>query len=138
MTIERRRPLPVGRYWADVFPQNRPAFEAWRNVNSSRVRVVTTEFREGADGAPDHDWVLFDTTEETLWPDDVLGFAPNVASKGTTSSDDTVQKPPPEPSLPDQASAALSRMTGAVYLAAGGIVACGVLVLLLALNKRRR
>ena len=138
MTIERRRPLPVGRYWADIFPKNRPAFDAWLKVNTERASVVSSQFFPLVDGAPEHDWVLFATSAETLWPDDVLGFAPNVASEGTNSSDDTVQKPPPEPSITDQASAALSRMTGAIYLAAGGIAACGVLVLLLALNKRRK
>lgn len=137
MTIERRRPLPVGRYWADIFPQNRPAFEAWRNVNATRARLEATEFKEGSGGAPDHDWVLFSTSAETLWPDDVLGFAPNRADSSVATSDDTAQKPPPEPSFADQASAAVAKMQSVVYMTLGGLAVLGLAVLALGARKKR-
>lgn len=138
MTIERKRPLPIGRYWADIFDRERPAFEAWLNVNASRAKVVASEFKEGAGGAPNHDWVLFETTAETLWPDDVLGFAPNRAEPGTNTSDDTAQKPPPEPGALDQAAAALSRIQQAAFLALGGLAVVGVAVLVLVATRKRR
>ena len=105
MALERRRPLPAGRYWADIFaPRN--AFDGWVQMAASRSAIhgEVSEHFEATDGAPEHDFVIFRTNTELVWPDAEIGFAPNVAPPNITSSADTVQRPPPEPNAVDQLS----------------------------------
>lgn len=99
MPLEKRRPLPPGRYWVDIFPQHRPKWDAYVAVMAQRgaLGVQTTQYFEAVDGAPEHTFVIFVTTEELVWPDAEMGFAPNVAGPEIQSSDDTVQKPEPSP-----------------------------------------
>lgn len=125
MSLERRRPLPVGRYWADIFPQNRAAWSAWisLNQNSGKASLVTTEHTPALSGAPEHDFVIFETTSELVWPDDVMGFSPNVAGPNVTSSDDTINKPDPSADPLDS----IGRMTQGIY--AAGAVAAGLILL---------
>ena len=125
--LERRRPLPVGRYWADVFPQNRPAWSAWIDMQtkSGNARIESTSHDEGSGGAPEHDWVLWTTSVETIWPDDVMGFAPNVAGAEVTQSSDTVQRPDPEKPTSDKIGETLKDivMGGALFI--GGAILAG-------------
>ena len=125
MTLERTRPLPAGRYWADIFPQNRPAWSAWisLNQNSGKAKLVTTEHTDPVAGAPEHDFVIFETTDQLVWPDDVMGFAPNIAGPNVTSSDDTVDKPEPSADPIDQ----FGKLTQGIY--AAGAIAAGLIVL---------
>jgi hypothetical protein len=39
-TIERRNPLPVGKYSVTVFDKDMPAFQAWRTANKEVVKVT--------------------------------------------------------------------------------------------------
>jgi hypothetical protein len=139
MALERRRPLPVGRYWADIFPQNRAAWQAWLATQTSagHARLETTSHDNGTGGAPEHDWVLWTTSDETVWPDDIMGFAPNVAGADVTQSSDTAQRPPPEDT--DQSAMSTLRaavMSGAMIL--GGAIVVGFGLVALSRHRGRR
>lgn len=140
MTIERRRPLPVGRYWADIFPAQQPKWGAWISVqrNAGNASIEATEHFDAIGDSEAHDFVIWNTTAETIWPDDEMGFLPNVAGPGIRSSADTVQRPEPEPDALGRIDAWGKSIGRAIVTA--GAVAGGVLVLfgLLSLAKRRR
>jgi hypothetical protein len=128
MALERRRPLPAGRYWADIFaPRN--AFDAWVQMANSRgaIHGEVSEHFEATDGAPEHDFVIFTTNTDLVWPDADMGFSPNVAPPNIKSSADTVQRPPPEPGAIDQISEAAAEWNRKVNTAM-----TAVLVLLVA------
>lgn len=135
--IERRRPLPAGRYWIDVFPKNKPRWEAYVAVMAQlgALGVEVTEHVPGIDGAPDHDFVIFQTDRELVWPDSEMGFAPNVATSEVHSSDDTVQKPPPSDPIGDVQQLGKELVRGIVT---AGVVAGGLLVVVSLLSLRRR
>jgi hypothetical protein len=134
MTIERRRPLPAGRYWADVVERNRIPFEAWLKVNATVVRLEATEHAEPSDGAPSRDWVLFETTAELAWPDPVMGFAPNVAAASVHASTDVVQRPPP----PEELAATLTAAMRSVVYAVGALAFVGAVVVVVGVARKVR
>lgn len=141
MTLEKRRPLPAGRYWIDVFPQHRPKWDAYVAVMAQRgsLGVETTQYFEPVDGAPEHTFVIFRTKEELVWPDDEMGFAPNVAGPEIQSSDDTVQKPDPAPDPLKQLNDwgnAFSKVLGVVV--GVSLVAAAVVVVTTVAKKRKR
>lgn len=125
MAIERRRPLPAGRYWADIFAANRPAFEAWLHVNESdqSVRVESFTAEPETDGAPSHDFVVFRTARELVWDDATLGFSPNVAAATVQSASDVTTVPTAESTLPD-----LSDMFATVTTRIVGVIAAVTLL----------
>lgn len=93
--LQRQNPLPPGRYWIDVFEKDAAAFRAWLE-RSPGVRVQTTQH---FDESPARDWYLFDVTAPTSWEGPGL---PTIATADVKSSEDTVQRPPPPPSVADQ------------------------------------
>jgi hypothetical protein len=129
--VERRNPLPPGRYWVDVFQSKSAAFNAWLARNKTAVKVESTEsFPGDLDNAYEsRDWVLFRVLSPAPWEGPGL---PTVADASVKTSDDTVQKPPPEkgplenlPKLPSAAG------MGAVAAAAG----LGLFALVMYLRK---
>lgn len=106
MALERRRPLPAGRYWLDVFEPNQLAWGSWVDAMTRmvppRATIEVTQHFEGTDGAGPHDFVIFSTPGENVaW--EAAGLpSPTIAGPEIQTSDDTVQKPPPEPDLVDQ------------------------------------
>lgn len=92
MAVERRNPLPAGRYWVDVFETQAPAFRDWLFKYAPSVRVVTTE--HFSDTSPTRDWYLFTVTSPTPWSGPGL---PTIADPSVTTSEDTSQRPAPEP-----------------------------------------
>lgn len=106
MALERRNPLPPGLYWLDVFGDNRAKFEAWRKLNASLVRVVTSE---SFDSEPPRDWVKLEVLSPAPWDARTFGF-PTIIKPGepVNSSGDTVQRPPPEKDPLDSLGDALS------------------------------
>lgn len=121
MALERRRPLPAGRYWLDVFPKNAIAWGAWsdsmRKLGSATVEH--TEHFEAVDGAPEHDFVIFSTTGPNVaW--EAAGLpSPTIAPSSVTSSDDTATKPPPEPGVLDQLGQRAQDFTTGIKVAVG-------------------
>ena len=115
--IERRNPLPVGRYWQDIFSKQEPAWLEWfsTNTQSGSVKVEKAErffadpLRDGswlpeslkpesAGTIADRTWFLFQVLKPVDWPAVKLGF-PTIADQTVHSSADTADNPPgPSPS----------------------------------------
>lgn len=135
MAVERRNPLPVGRYWIDVIdtrarPGLRLRFAEWLGANRGNVRVVRREQFGGLlTGAP-RDWYLFEVTTPATWPS-TAGFGfPSIARSDTapsapevTTAADTAKLPPPERSMGQRLS---DLMSGASTL---GVIALGIYLL---------
>lgn len=138
MAIERRRPLPAGRYWIDVFQPNRVAWEIWSTAmkNVGRLTIEHTESFEPTEGEESaRDFLIFSTDAETVgWPNR-LG-SPTIAGKEIQSSADTVQRPdaPLEPL--DAISEAVSSAKQGAKTAIGVGVAVGVVALGFLLLRR--
>ena len=94
MALERRNPLPPGRYWIDVFGDNRPRFTTWARQQKASVKVRVTE--SDVNSEPPREWHLFDVSAPVPWDAQTFGF-PTVAEPEVQTSQDTVQRPPPEP-----------------------------------------
>jgi hypothetical protein len=92
MALERRTPIPVGRYWIDVIGENIPAFDAWAR-ESPQVVIEASELFE--DDEPRREWVLFRTTAPAAFENRLFGF-PTIADESVKTSGDTVQRPDPE------------------------------------------
>jgi hypothetical protein len=97
--LERRNPIPAGRYWMDATGD--PAIDkldAWLVAHTDTVRVVTSEFDRGSAGPFSNptpvQFVIFQVSAPTR--SDGLPSYPNIATPDIQTSADTVQRPPPE------------------------------------------
>jgi hypothetical protein len=135
MTLERKNPLPVGRYWVDVPSGDLPAFQQWLAERPSQIHVDGTAERlsynwlnnlGGAFGA-NVTWYVFKVLSPVPWFGP--GY-PTIATADIVSIDDTVQRPPPEPGFLDQMLGASGSMpTVAKYAIWGGAaLGAGLLV----------
>lgn len=96
--LERRNPLPPGRYWSDFIGPKRALFQAWRAEHAAFAKVRSNETHDDED--PPRDWVLWETTEPLPWDAVALGFptiAPESGTGAVHSSADTVDRPDPTP-----------------------------------------
>lgn len=135
--LERRNPLPPGRYWQDIFAAQASAWNAWlsENVASGAVRVAKVEhFKpdplrsgewlpdafqpENAGTIPARTWVLFDVVTATPWPAVKLGF-PTIADSSVQTSSDTATNPPGPSPREELADAAMAIVKPVAYLAGG-------------------
>jgi hypothetical protein len=86
VAVERNNPLPPNaRYWVDVSPADRTAFNAWLAANRSAVKVVSSSNRDG------WDWVLFEVVAPLVWWEGP-GF-PTKAEAAVKSESDVKQLP---------------------------------------------
>jgi hypothetical protein len=141
MTIERRRPLPVGRYWIDVFSSKQPSWEAWREtfVSPGDAVVEHTESFEENEGGEARDFVIFRTMKQLVWPDTDMQIPVNTAGTEIQSSADTVQRPDAPKSPLDQISTGFSETLKTMSFVVGGVVvAVGVVALLSVLKRGKR
>ena len=92
-TIERRNPLPVGRYWVDVFDSKEAAFQNWLKAHKAEVQVISAETFEPIDNYEGRVWRLFKVTTPVQWEGPGL---PTIAGSDVNSSADTGQRPPKE------------------------------------------
>jgi hypothetical protein len=95
MAMQRKNPLPPGRYWIFIQKQSLDIFELWLKKNAD---VVTVEKREDSGGMrpflnPNESYFIFNVKEASIWPRGV-GF-PNIADAETKQASDVVQRPPP-------------------------------------------
>ena len=92
-TLERRSPLPAGKYWFDAFGLNIPKATNWLNgLSKLGVHTDVTEHFPSTDLASVRTWFLFTYTPTSGVPvvwDTSLGF-PTVADSSIKSSQDTV------------------------------------------------
>jgi hypothetical protein len=138
MALERRRPLPGGRYWLDVFAKNRPAWEIWSSAMKAvgRLKITHSESFAAIGDSEEHDFLIFETDAETIgWPEE-LG-SPTIAGPEIQSSADTVQRPDPMPDPIDQISqVASSAASGAKTVLTVGL-GVAVVAALVAIFRRR-
>lgn len=133
MTLERRNPLPVGIYWADIFEPDMPAFREWLTKNKKDVGVIRTQSfgRIAKSGLTTetwkaHDWYLFQVIEPVHW--EGPGF-PDIAESKELTAEETVQRPPPargpietlEETIIEAPEAAAKIVTGAVVIGGVGL-----------------
>jgi len=107
--VERRQPLPPGRYWitvtnSDNAPDRVAHFFAWTTSNAQTVIVdkqeplkggTTTDRPNGSRWVKPVDgvFVIFTVLLKTTWDARQFGF-PNVAGEEIQHASDTVQRPP--------------------------------------------
>jgi hypothetical protein len=97
--MQRANPLPIGKYWVDVFTPQEGAFRDWLQRNKANVVVTTTETFDPIDSYEGRVWRLFEVRAPVTW--EGPGF-PTIATPDIKSSDDTVQRPPKEKDPLDQ------------------------------------
>jgi hypothetical protein len=117
-TLERRSPLPAGRYWVDVFGKNIPVAQSWfRAFKDLGVHVDATEHFESTEMSSIREWYLFSYTPvngvPVVW-DTTLGY-PTIADSSVKSSGDTSSA-----SLPLDALDELSNWMNGVEQKLGG------------------
>ena len=147
MTVERRNPLPAGRYWVDIFEPQRVAFETWRAVNKDSVKVEVTE-THGSN--PPREFFIFNVVERVAvpggtttieipvqWDSVTFGF-PSVAGRDIKSSADTVTRPDLPKDATDQISDALDSIGSFGKAVAIGGLAVGAAFLIGKLVEGRR
>lgn len=141
MAVERRNPLPPGRYWVDVFDRvalsgpfagtnEQQSFREWLKAFSFTLHVEATETH---DSDPPRDWYLFRVEQPTPWLGP--GF-PTIATPDVKSSADTVQRPDPEK---DPLDSGLFDTGARGLLLIGGLLAAGLVLtnVNLLVSKRR-
>lgn len=116
MAIERRNPVPKGRYWVDVidtksYPGARLFFSAWLARNRSAVVVVKKESYGSLITGAARDWYLFDVMTPVTWEKGqgfglptIVRSAENPKAPVVTTAADTGVRPPPPPPFSDQIS----------------------------------
>lgn len=147
--LVKQSPLPVGRYWIDVFEDGIATWVGWQGGNLATVSVEKTEFYKGTSKVleilgwvypwvpgstavvPDRAFIIFNVSQPTPWGvENVLGW-PNTAPTSINTSDDTVTKPTAEDTLPwwqggNQGLPEVKIALGAVGIAAGVLAAAYV------------
>lgn len=123
MAIERKNPLPVGKYWVDVFDPHINDFKDWLDKNKDSVIIDKQEYYIARDNYPQRNWYLFHNTAPVDWQGP--GF-PTIAEQETHTSEDTAQKPPPEPSGVEVIEDAFSKAGNILTLA--GLAVGGILL----------
>jgi hypothetical protein len=77
MAVERRSPLPVGRYWVDIIDRNGEVllFDFWlkRGENAGKLKLINREDRGTTTFSIDYSGIrytffLFDVLEPIEWP----------------------------------------------------------------------
>jgi len=87
MSLERRNPLPAGRYWIDVTDANHEAFRQWTTSNPTRVTVLEEEPGDGVT------WFLWRQLQPAKFDQRTFGF-PTIAPASVQHATDTAQRPP--------------------------------------------
>jgi hypothetical protein len=138
MALERRRPLPAGRYWLDVFPRNKQAWELWSSsmAKLGSLRVEKTQHFDASGGNEAYDFVIFETsTPNVAWGALNLPH-PTIAPSNVQSSEDTVTKPPPPPGVFEQIDDTVKSIGTGAKIASGVLVGVAALALVVVIVKR--
>lgn len=101
MSLERRNPLPVGRYWVDIRARYVPDFTDFLRIVGRGIMVIQTKERTDpftTGGA--NTGYLFEVKNPLIpWDNTKYGY-PNIAT-GIKDLDETGQVPTPEPLFPN-------------------------------------
>lgn len=129
--IERTNPLPVGKYWVDVFDPQEVAFRAWLQKNKANVAVTTTESFDPVGDYPGRVWRLFEVNAPVMW--EGPGF-PTIAGPGVNTSADTSDRPPPEKDPTDKLADYLKKLADDADKAKNTIFWVGAIVAVVAVG----
>jgi|SRR5262245_7424249 len=88
MAVERANPLPQGRYWVDLSPDDLLPFNVWLGQNKGSVAVRASS-KSATDG---WEWVLFDVVAPAMVFWNGPGY-PTIAPADATSERDVKQIP---------------------------------------------
>lgn len=131
--LVRTEPLPIGRYWIDIFHEpiaNKSIFDTWliNGKAAGAVIIERTESRGADDGGPARDWYIFQIVKPWGWGIAEWVGWPNDAPANIQTSDDTVQKPPPEPGPFDVGGLFGSggQLSWVPYVAGGAVLVAGI------------
>jgi hypothetical protein len=124
--LERRNPLPPGRYWIDLFEKDSAAWLAWRARNGVKIEVT-----EHFNSSPPRDFIIFRTDTPVPW--EGPGY-PTIAGATVKASEDTGQRPPPTKDPIDAITDIVTSPTAKVVGTALGIVAGGALIIYIIAN----
>lgn len=150
--LERRSPLPPGRYWQDIFAAQAPDWNQWAQEHEANgsLKIVKFEYfradplRSGewlpmalqpdsAGTIPARTWLLFDVLKPADWPATKLGFPTIVTDPASVQSSADTASNPPGPSPLDEVEDAVK---GALTPIAWGLGALLGLKLLWELRRR--
>jgi hypothetical protein len=97
--LERRNPIPAGRYWIAAIGNGAiDKLNQWLVVNKDTLRLRTSEFDPGEAGPftdpTPTEFVIFEILSPT--PANGLPAYPNIATPDVQTMADTVQRPEPE------------------------------------------
>jgi hypothetical protein len=124
--VAKTQRVPKGRYWVDVFEQNRVAFDAWVDwaVKNNFAGIETTEQFD------DRAFVIFSVTADdgAPWPNDEPLPPLNVADSEIQTSADTVKRPDPEPDSISSIGTAFERIKGGLMMAVVALGLVGIVV----------
>jgi hypothetical protein len=120
MAVERRNPLPAGRYWIHLDSSDAPSFDAWRRQPSVFTRTTTYHPDDG------WTWYLFDVKAPIAWQAELWGW-PTIADAHVTTETDVIQLPDPPPDWTDRIENAV-KSAGTSTLVTIGVVAIGAVV----------
>lgn len=150
MAVERRDPLPPGRYWVYVLEDELVRWDEWARDHSATVHVVSSERKKKLSSytpalfvtRPDLSiimdeagaWFLFDVSAPTPWVG--FGFPTIVTDPAVRSSTDVEEAPDPEPD--DQLAKDIWKEIRGLILLAGGVYLGGTLVKEFLLERGRR
>lgn len=109
--MERRDPLPVGRYWCYIDQSEVGKWGDWVAANPGKVKVLVTEAQKSLSSwlpaifqtrwdldvitSVVGEWILFDVTAPVKWVG--LGYPTTVIDPNVKSSTDVSTAPAPEP-----------------------------------------
>lgn len=111
MALERRDPVPPGRYYVFFEADEASTWQAWATAHADRVRTIAVESQTVSPDSPiwattptgqivkEHvgDWVLFDVTAPVPWVK--LGLPTIVTDPRVRSTRDVYKLPAPEPDV---------------------------------------
>jgi len=98
--LEKTSPLPVGRYWIDIFEKGRATWQQWVKDVGPDIHILATETFPADIDYPGsgRDWILFEVLYPPSWGNELaktIGW-PTIASKNIEHSSNTSQTPEPE------------------------------------------
>jgi len=100
MAMQRKNPVPPGKYWVDQFEQRILEFDMWLRRNDDKVKVIKREEFARLWNGRQRVWYLFQVQQPVKW-EKGWGFptiaqsAENPTAPVVEKPDDTVTKPPP-------------------------------------------
>ena len=95
MPLERRNPLPAGRYWLFLDQAAAPLFDDWKASHRDAVKLARTSF----DADTGYSWYVFSVSKPVPWQPESFGW-PNIADASVKDPTDVTSGldavPPPD------------------------------------------